>query len=89
MKTLRPEEREVHSQAHLLKLQLPSQCTGVSTSAGQQRRRGLMLEVAEMSTAYSTPSASAPVPIINQSALPFIPIPVSLTVVSLLNISAV
>lgn len=49
-----------------------------------------MLAVAEMLTAYSTPSDLAPVPIINQSSLPFIPVPVpSLTVVSLLNPSAV
>lgn len=82
------EEQEVHSQAHLLKLEPPSQCTGVSTSAGQHRRRGFMLAVAEMPTAYSTPNALPPVPIINQSSLPFTPVPVSLTVVSLLNLSA-
>lgn len=83
-----PGQEEQEVQADLLKLQLPSKCTGVSTSAGQHRRRGLMLAVAEMPTDYSTPSALAPVPIINQSVLPFIPVPVLLTVVSLLNISA-
>lgn len=48
-----------------------------------------MLAVAEMTAAYSTSSALASVLIINQSSLPFIPVPVSLTVVSLLNLSAV
>lgn len=34
------QEQEVHSQAHLLKLQTPSQCTGVSTlcRAAQEER---------------------------------------------------
>lgn len=89
MKPQGQEEQEVHSQAHLLKLESPSQCTGVSTSAGQHRKRGFMLAVAEMTAAYSTSSALASVLIINQSSLPFIPVPVSLTVVSLLNLSAV
>lgn len=84
MKPQGQKEQEVHSQAHLLKLEPPSPGT-----AGQHRRKGLRLTVAEMPTAYCTPSALAPVPIINQSPLPFIPLPVSLTLVSLLNLSAV
>lgn len=83
------QEEQVHSQAHLLKLEPPSQGTGVSMSAGQHRRKELMLAVAEMPTAYCTPSALAPVLIINQSSLPSIPVPTSLTIVSLLNLSAV
>lgn len=48
-----------------------------------------MLAVAGMPAAYSTPSTLAPVPSINQSSLPFIPVPVSLTLISLLNLSTV
>lgn len=40
MKPLRQEERGAHSQAHVLELLPPSQCTRAGTSAGQHRRRG-------------------------------------------------